>query len=101
VLADDNVAGVVTDVDAGDQGGLVLVDVFEGKQTFLAHQRYLLVSPDFCTIVTFFLDFLAKLFDSALEVICIILSFLCALKEKLTLFIKFGLHFLLNIDLVL
>jgi hypothetical protein len=94
------VTGVVSDVDAGDFGRLVLVNVLESKQTLLTHQTHLFVSPYFRTIITFFLNFLTKLFNGALEVICVILTFLGTFKEKLSFFIEFGLHFLLNIDLV-
>jgi hypothetical protein len=100
LLADDNVTGVVSNVHAGDFGGLVLVDVLESKQTLLAHQTHLFVSPYFRTIISFFLNFLTKLFNGALKIICVILSFLGTFKEKLTLFIEFGLHFFLNVDLV-
>lgn len=101
ILADNNVTWVFSDINPRNFIRLVLVNIFERKQTFLAHQRNLLVGPNLGTVVTFFLDFLTELFNGALEVICVILPFLSTFEEKLTLFIKFFLHCLLNIDLLL
>ena len=51
--------------------------------------------------MTLFFDFILKLFDSILEIIRIVLSFLGIFKEEFSFLVEFGLHLLLHMYLVL
>ena len=80
---------------------LALMNVLESEHCLLTHQRHLLVGPDFCAVVPFLLNFILQLLDGVLQIVGIILTFLCAFQEELSFFVEFGLHLLLYNDLFL
>jgi hypothetical protein len=88
--------GLLSHINPADFISLALVDVFVCEETFLADEGHLFVSPDFHTEFAFLLDFLFKLLNGSLEVVCVVLTLLCGLKEKFSLFIEFAFHCFLN-----
>lgn len=63
-------------IKASDLILLILVQVFIGKQSFLAHEVHLLVRPYFNAVIAFLLNFAFELFDDVLQIVGIILTFL-------------------------
>ena len=88
--------GLISYIKALNLIALILVNIFERKKCFLAHEGDLFICPDFGAVVTLLLNFILKLLNSVLKIVCIILPLLCAREEKFSFLIEFGLHLLLN-----
>ena len=75
---------------------LALLNIFEGKHSFLAHKGDLLVGPDLHGVLSLVFDFVLQLYDRVLEVVLVVLALLRLLEEELSLLIEASLHVFLN-----
>ena len=80
---------------------LALLNILEGKHSFLAHKCDLLVGPDLHGVLSLVFDFVLQLYDRVLEVVLVVLALLRLLQEELSLLVEASLHFFLNRGLLL